>query len=305
MSTLLIYAALVLVWGTTWIMVKLQLGVVAPEVSVIYRFVIAAALMFGWAVARRLPLRFAPRDHLFIALQGALIFSTNFLLFYMAAAYLTTGLLAVVFSTASAMTMLFNALLLRRAPAPLVLLGAGLGMLGIAIIFWPALLAFSFEAGAGLGLVLSLAGTASFSLGGIVSARNQAAGLSLRGSTAWAMAYGALLLTGFAVVRGQTFNFDPAFAYVGSLVYLAVFGSVIAFACYFALLARIGAERAAYATVLFPIVALSISTLFEGYQWTPLALLGVALTLLGNVLVLMRPRPAALGRPADASVKIG
>lgn len=304
MSTLLIYAALVLAWGTTWIMIKFQLGVVAPEVSVAYRFCIAAALMFGWAAARRLPLRFAPRDHLFIALQGALIFSTNFFLFYMAAEYLATGLLAVVFSTASAMTMLLNALLLRRAPAPLVLLGAGLGMAGITIIFWPALVDFAFESGAGLGLVLSIAGTASFSLGGIVSARNQAAGLSVRGSTAWAMAYGATLLAAFAVISGERFDFDPGFAYVGSLLYLAVVGSVVAFACYFALLARIGAERAAYATVLFPIVALSVSTIFEGYQWTAPALLGVALTLLGNVLVLARPRAAALGRAADAPVNI-
>jgi drug/metabolite transporter (DMT)-like permease len=92
------------------------------------------------------------------------------------------------------------------------------------------------------------------------------------------------------LVRGANFTFDPAFAYVGSLIYLAVFGSVIAFACYFALLARIGPERSAYATVLFPIVALTISTLFEDYQWRATALVGVALILAGNLLVLARPR---------------
>jgi drug/metabolite transporter (DMT)-like permease len=157
-------------------------------------------------------------------------------------------------------------------------------------VFWPEIANFSLASGAGLGLLLALGGTASFSFGGLVAARNQAAGLSVRGSTAWAMAYGTLLLSLFVVVRGARFTFDPAFAYVGSLLYLAVFGSVVAFACYFALLARIGPERSAYATVLFPIVALIVSTLFEGYQWTALALAGVALTLAGNLLVLTRPR---------------
>jgi len=300
MPTALLYAILVLVWGSTWIMVKLQLGVVPPEASIAYRFAMSAILMFGWAFMRGLPTRFAPRDHLFIALQGVLIFSTNFLLLYMGAAYITTGLVAVVFSTASALTMLFNAVLLGRRPALRVVLGAALGMVGIGIIFWPELVAFDLAAGAGLGLLLCVGGTVSFSLGGIVSLRNQVAGLSVRGSTAWAMAYGAALLVAFVIVRGGNFAFDPAFPYVASLLYLTVFGSVIAFACYFALLARIGADRAAYATVLFPVVALSISTLFEGYQWSVSAFLGVLLTLAGNVLVLVRPRAVA-GRIARAA----
>lgn len=289
MTDLLLYAAVVLIWGTTWIMIKFQLGVVAPEVSVAYRFALAALLVFLWAAARRLPLRFGPRDHLFIALQGALIFSTNFFLFYLAAVDLTTGLLALVFSTSSALTLLFNALLLRRLPAPRVALGALLGIAGIALVFSPELAGFTLTSGAGLGLLLSLGGTVCFALGGLVTARNQAAGLSVRGSTAWAMAYGTLLLTLYAFLRGAPLGFDPAFAYLGSLLYLAVFGSVVAFACYFALLGRIGPERAAYATVLFPLVALTISTLFEGYRWTPEAGLGAALTLIGNVLVLIRP----------------
>jgi len=290
----LLYLAVVLIWGTTWIMISFQIGVVPPEVSVAYRFAIAAALMFAWAGLRGLPLRFAPRDHLFIALQGALIFCTNFVLFYLAALDLATGLLAVVFSTASIMTLLFSALWQRRPPPVRGLLGAVLGSCGIALVFWPEVAGFSLASGAGLGLLLSLGGTVSFSLGGLVAARNQAAGLSVRGTTAWAMAYGTALLSLFVVVRGADFTFDPALSYVGSLLYLAVFGSVIAFACYFALLGRIGAERSAYATVLFPIVALIISTLFEGYHWSAAALVGVALTLAGNLLVLIRPRARLL-----------
>ena len=285
-----VYLAVVLIWGTTWIMISFQIGVVPPEVSVAYRFAIASASMFAWAGLRGLPLRFAWRDHVFIALQGALIFSTNFVLFYLAALDLATGLLAVVFSTASIMTLLVNALWQRRPPPVRTLLGAALGSCGIALVFWPEIAAFSLSSGAGLGLLLSLGGTLSFSLGGLVAARNQAVGLSVRGTTAWAMAYGTGLLSLFVVLRGARFSFDPAFPYIGSLLYLAVFGSVIAFACYFALLGRIGPERSAYATVLFPIVALVISTLFEGYHWTALALVGVGMTLAGNLLVLTRPR---------------
>jgi drug/metabolite transporter (DMT)-like permease len=294
MSVAALYLGVVLIWGTTWIMISFQIGVVPPEVSVAYRFAIAAALMFAWAGLRGLPLRFRARDHLFIALQGALIFSTNFVLFYLAALDLATGLLAVVFSTASILTMLFSAVRQRRPPPARALGGAALGSCGIALVFWPEIAAFSLSSGAGLGLVLSLGGTVSFSLGGLVAARNQAAGLSVRGTTAWAMTYGTVLLSLFVVARGARFTFEPTFAYVGSLAFLAVVGSVVAFACYFALLARIGPERSAYATVLFPVVALIVSTLFEGYQWTAMALVGVVLTLAGNLLVLARPRVALL-----------
>ena len=273
-------------------MIKFQLGVVSPEASVFYRMGFAAVLMFGWAAVRRLPLRFSLHDHLFMALQGFLIFSTNFYLFYLATAYLTTGLISVVFSTASAQTLLFIALLQRRSPPPRVLLGAILGIFGISVIFWPELKGLGTHPGAGLGLLMSIGGTACFSLGSIVSARNRAAGLSMRISTAFGMVYGAIFLFVFAAVNGVSFNFDPRLPYVGSMLYLTVIASVLGFALYFTLLERIHAERATYATVLFPIVALTISTLFEGYHWTAVAFFGVLMTLTGNVFVLTRPQPA-------------
>ena len=290
MSTVLLYLAVVLIWGSTWIAVKFQIGVVPAEVSVAYRIGVAAAFMFAWTGAKRLPLRFSRRDHLFMMLQGALIFSTNFFLFYLAAAHITTGLMAVIFSTASAMTLLLNALIHQRKPAMRVLAGALLGFAGISVIFSPELVQFDFHTGAGLGLLLSLAGTLCFSLGSIVSARNRTAGLSVCGNTAWAMFYGVVLLAVFAAARGKQIAFDPAFAYVASLAYLALVGSVVAFAAYFALLGRIEAERAAYATVLFPVVALTLSTFFENYHWSWTAVAGVLLTLAGNILVLRQPK---------------
>jgi drug/metabolite transporter (DMT)-like permease len=242
--------------------------------------------MFAWALYKGLPLRFALYHHRFLALQGALIFSSNFFFFYLAATHLTTGLIAVLFSTASVLTLLINSVLLRRRPATAVLSGATLGTIGIAIIFWPELHNFDLRHGSGLGLLQTFAGTLCFCLGSIVTARNHRAGLPLAGGTAWAMFYGLALLILLATLRDSPWRFEWTLAYTFSLAYLSLIGSVLAFAAYFTLLTRIEAEKAAYATVLFPVVALTLSTFFEGYQWALSGALGIILVLIGNFLVL-------------------
>lgn len=300
MVTVFLYILVVLIWGSTWIAVHFQVGVVPPEASVAYRIGIAAVFMFGWTYFKKLPLRFSLNDHFYMAIQGALIFSTNFFLFYHAALYLTTGLIAVIFSMASVITMIFNAFFKRRLPSLRVAAGALLGVIGIAIIFHKEIIQFSAELGKLIGLILSIGGTTCFSLGSIVSARNRRVGLSVCGNTSWAMLYGAVLLTIFLLVGGNRFIIDPHLPYILSLLYLAIVGSIIAFAAYFALLGKIEAERAAYATVLFPIVALSLSTVVEDYRWTLPAFLGVLIILLGNLLVLKAPGRIAV-QEKDAS----
>lgn len=284
-----LYGITVLIWGTTWIAISYQVGTVAPELSVGYRFVIAAALVFVWALILRQSLRFAWRTHLLLAAMGFCLFSVNFYLFYQAAAYLTSGLLAVVFSTASVMNIVNGRILLGRRSEPRTLLGALLGICGVALMFWPEVQSFDLADAGVAGLLLSLGGTFCFSLGNIASARAQAQGLPVISCTAWGMAYGALAMCTLALVNGAELTLDPRPAYVISLLHLAVFGSVLAFGAYLTLLGRIGADRAAYATVLFPLVALAISTVVENYVWTPAALVGVVLVLAGNFLVLLRP----------------
>ena len=275
------------VWGASWIAIKAQ-GTIDPELSVIYRFVIAAVLMFLWCWAKSLPMKFSKRDHLFLALQGMFIFSTNFFLFYHASAYLTTGLVAVVFSTASAMTLIIRSVVARQWPRPLVALGVAMGASGIALIFWPEIKVMDFSSTAVKGLVISIIATGFFSIGSLISARNQAAGISVRGGSAWGMVYGVLWLNILLFLRGGSYEFDASVTYLSALLFLAVFSTVIGFACYFALQKKVGTEQAAYATVLFPIVALAISTVIEDYQWSILAFGGVGLTLLGNVFVLSK-----------------
>lgn len=290
MITTLLYAVTVLLWGTTWFAIKFQLGVVSPEVSVFYRFALAALMMLAWAGLRGERMVFTLKTHVFLLLLGAFLFSTNYVLFYHATENLTTGLVAVIFSTAVVWNLINGRIFLGRALEPLVVLGAVFGIAGIVTVFWPAVANLEVGGPVLTSVGFGLMGTFSFSLGNIVSQRNQDQHLPFIASTAFAMGYGSLLLLLWALVSGQSFVFESTAPYVLSLAYLTVLGTVIGFFCYLSLVGRLGAARAAYATVLFPIVALGISTLFEGYHWSLSALVGVALVLCGNVIVLAAPQ---------------
>ncbi len=290
MKNLGLYTATVLIWGSTWIGIKFQLGVVDPVLSVAYRFTLAALLMFGFCKLRGLSLRFTFRQHLFIALQGIFLFSINYLLVYLAELYLTSGLVAVIFSTLLFMNVIVGATFLRTPVRINVIVGAVIGLIGIALVFLPELNAFNLQDAGFVGVLLAFGSVVSASFGNIASARNQREALPLVQTNAFGMAYGALLMYIYALIQGTPFQFDWSFSYVSSMIYLAVFGSILAFMAYLTLLGRIGADKAAYATLLFPIIALGLSTLFEGYRWTMLALLGIVLVLVGNFLVLFWKR---------------
>lgn len=300
MGNHLLYAATVLIWGSTWYAIKLQLGVVDPDLSVAYRFILAAAILIVFCIATRRSLRFAPRHHVYIAAQGLFLFCLNYWIFYYATFRLTTGVIAVVFSLIMLMNIVNGAVLFGSRVEPKVLAAAALGVVGLVLVFWRDLAALDLTSGPMLGLGMSIVATYSASLGNMASLRNTRAGLPIIQVNALGMAYGAAIMTVLALARGAEVSFDMSITYAGSLLYLAVFGSVLAFGCYLTLLARIGADRAAYAAVVFPVVALIISTVLEDFAWTPQALAGVVLILGGNVLAVALParRPAPL--PADS-----
>ena len=289
---LALYAGTVFCWGTSWIALKAQVGVVAPEVSILWRFMLAALLMWGWVLARGERIRFSRADHLRFAAAGLCLFSLNFTLFYYGALTIPSGLLAVVFSLASIFNMGLGAVLLRQRVEPRVALGGVVGFTGIGLLFWPEIANAGAGGGALTGLAFCVAGTLSFCLGNMVSTVIQRRGVALVSANTWAMTYGVGYLFLVSLLRGHDFTIETTAAYLGGLLWLAGPASVMAFACYLTLLRRIGAARAGYATVLFPIVALAISTLFEGYAWTGLAVAGAGLALLGNVIVLTRPAAA-------------
>ncbi|WP_260293164.1 DMT family transporter [Sedimenticola hydrogenitrophicus] len=285
-----LYFAAVFIWGSTWYAIKFQLGSVPPELSVAYRFALAALILFAWCWLRGLPLRFERREHLWMALQGLMLFCLNYLIFYWATAELTSGLIAVIFSTIVLMNIVNSALFFRKPMDTSMVIGALVGLLGITLVFWPEVASLQQNGGALKGLLLSLLGTFIASLGNMLSARNQQRRLPVIQSNAFGMTYGALILFLYALVQGVELVYEPSLPYNLSLLYLALFGSVLAFGSYLTLLGRIGPEKAAYATVLFPLVALGISTLFENYHWSLMAGAGVALVVLGNVLIIMPRR---------------
>ena len=290
MQNATLYLLTSLIWGSTWLAIKYQLGSVDPEISVAYRFALAAAILLVYSRLRGLPLRFSLRDHLYIGLQGLTLFSLNYILVYLAELYLTSGLVAIAFSLIIVFNVFLAALLLRNPILPRVLLGAVVGMAGLALVFRHELTGLAVSGERGLGLLLAVAGTAVASVGNIVAARNQRQALPIVQTNAIGMAYGALITLGVALLRGAKPGFEASFAYVASLLYLAAFGSVIAFGGYLTLLGRIGPDRAAYISLVFPIVALILSTLFEGLRWGPEAILGVLFVVAGNAIALTRRR---------------
>lgn len=286
MQNILLYLVTVLIWGSTWFAIEFQLGEVAVEVSLVYRFALSALLMWLFCWWRKLPMRYSAKDHGFIALLALFNFALNYILIYQAQQYLTSAMTAIAFTTMLLMNIVNTRLFFGMPVAKRIYFGALMGIAGIAVLFYPDLDGLDFTNASLIGLVLVLGSALSASLGNMASVRNSRAGLPITQVNAWGMLYGAVGLTLLVVISGTPFTFSTSPAFIISLLYLAVFGSVIAFATYFALLKGMGPEKASYVIVLFPLVAVVLSTLFEDFVWTGYTFAGFALVLLGNALVL-------------------
>jgi len=276
------------IWGSTWLVIKYQLGVVAPESSVAYRFGLAALILFGWCLARRESLSFGIRTHLAFVLLGSLQFALNYVLVYLAEEYLTSGLVAVVFVMMVFWNLLGAHFLFGQALSSRLLAGATCGLVGVALVFWPELTALKGDDASVKGLILAVVGTMAASAGNLYSQRLYAKNIAVMPCTAWAMLYGALGVALYCAIAGIGFAWDGSFAYQLSFAYLTVFGSVVAFGGYLTLLKRIGAGRAGYTSAVIPVVAMLFSTVFENYVWTVPALTGMALVVAGNFLVMRK-----------------
>jgi len=278
------------VWGSTWLAIKYQLGMVAPAWSVAYRFALAAALLAVWCVVTGRSMRFSARNHLFLAALGVTLFGLNYLCVYWAEQYVASGLVAVVFST----IVFMNPIGMRFAfGTPLrarTFVAATLGVAGIALLFLPELTAARSGGNAGLGVAFGLIGTVVASCGNMVAMRNHNARIPTFPGTSWGMVYGALTAAIVAIAQGVSMSFDSSPAYLLSLAYLSVFGSIVAFGAYLTLLKRVGGGPSAFVAVSTPIIALALSTLFEGYRWTWIAALGVVLAVIGNCIALLPAR---------------
>lgn len=271
MSTLQLFAGCVAIWGSTWLAITFQLGRVAPEASVGWRFLLASFLLFAFCLARRLPLRYSAREHAWIALQGLLMFSVSYIYVYYAEENVVSGLVAVGYSASPLLSMLGMRLFFRTPMTGAVVVGSILGIAGITLVFWPEFAHLAGDRRTALGAVYTAVAVIVSTLGTLAAHRNHEARLFSLAAT---------------LATGKALTFDASAPYVLSLLYLAMLGSVVAFAGYLTLLKRIGAARAGYIGVMVPIVALVVSALFEGFHWQALTVAGIAVSVAGNVVVL-------------------
>ena len=274
------------IWGTTWLAIKFQLGVVAPEVSVAWRFALASLLLVAWCLLRGIPLRFPARDHARLALLGLLLFGLNYVLVNRAEQHLPSGLVAVIFSFLVFWNLIGARLFFGTPAPPAVALGAVLGVAGVALLFWPEVTSLHSGTVQLRGLLLALVATLFASAGNLYSQRLFSTGLAVAPSIAIAMGYASLSVMAWCVVTDVPFTFDAKPGYVLSLAYLALFGSVVAFMAFLTLLKRIGAGRSGYTAAVIPLIAMLASTAFEGYRWSAAPVAGMLLVLGGTVLVL-------------------
>lgn len=289
-TSAVLLTVVVISWGLSWYAMGLQLGEVPPLVSVSYRFLLAAILLIGYlAITRRLrsiPLKY----HGKVFALGFCIFSMNYYCFYVSAEFLPSGLLSVIFATAAIMGAFNQRLFFGVGLSARILIGAVSGVVGLLFLSWETIAAVGV-AKVGVVLVLPFLGTYLFSLGNIFSAQ-LSQNHDLPSVVAYGMVYGTIICVALCLVLGLQFSIPSDPVYLGSLAYLAVIATALGFVTYLSLVSREGPARAAYATVLFPIVAMLVSTWLEGFQWTGLAFLGLALALGGTMLVFSKPKTA-------------
>lgn len=293
-----IFAACVLIWGTTWLAITYQLGPVAPEVSVSHRFFLAALAIAAWCRLRGLPLRFTAAQHGALALMGVAMYGVSYICVYHAELYVASGLVAIGYSASPLLATLGMRVFFAQRITARMALGSVFGILGIVLVYSPEFGRLAQSRNVALGATFTVLAVLISMSGGLLAHRNHERGLHGWPTMAWSMGYGALASLMVALALGREYTMDWSAPYLLSLLYLALLGSVVTFAGWLTLVGRIGPARASYVGVMAPIVALFVSTLFEGFQWHPLTAAGVAVSVAGNVLVLggVSPAPAARTR---------
>lgn len=282
----LLFAGVAFIWGTTWLAAKLQTGVVPVEIALIYRMGGAGVLLFGWLLLRRGLPRLSRRDHLCLAALGLLMFGLNYQIAYLALARLPSGVVALL----SSLLVPVNAVALRlvygKPLEPRVMIGAACGIAGLCLVFSRDVATLHLSGSEQEGIALVLLSLLVVAAGQMVAVRNGRRGIPASGATAWGLLYGTVFLMLLAVARGSTPVLPMTVTFVGSLLYLIGAGTIVVFWWYLTLLHRIGADRASFVSVAYPVVALAVSTLFEGYVWSAPAVAGVALVIVGNAVAL-------------------
>lgn len=290
MNNTLLYVLTVLIWGSTWIAINYQLGDVATEASLTYRFGLAAALLFVYCHLKKQQLAFTFKQHRQFIYFGLTLFSCNYYLLYNGQQYINSALTSIAFSLIMFINIINARIWYKTKISLQVYLGGLIGITGIVTLFWPQIYNVDIGNQALIGFSFCLAGTLFASTGNMLSIRNKILKLPLLPSNAWGMFYGATFMALMTLAQGKDFTFSYSLPYISSLLYLSIFGSVIAFGCYLSLLNNIGAHKASYASIMFPAVAVLISTFVEGFIWDSYTVVGLIFILVGNLVVLAKPK---------------
>jgi drug/metabolite transporter (DMT)-like permease len=277
-----------LAWGTTWYAVTLQLGVVDPMVSVVYRFALACVLLFLWCAVRREKLAFSGRQHVLAAGLGFFGFTLSYAFTYEAETRVVSAVVAVIFASLAFVNLVtFRAVLGHRTHA-LSWVASALGAAGVGLLSWGEIAQAHGASRPIVGLALSVLGVVATAIGNVFAHRGEDAGSPVAASTAWATLYGTLFLIAYVVASGRRWSFEPTARYVFSLLYLSTIGSVVAFLLYFRVARSRGYTTASYILALTPILAMAMSTLYEGKTWNALGLGGVVIVFVGQWLLLRK-----------------
>ena len=278
------------IWSTTWYAITFQLGAVSPVVSVVYRFGLAALVLFAWLLISRQSLKLTRAQHLMVAAQGIFVFALQYPLVYVAEGHVVSAVVAVIFAALSFVNLIVFRLVLGLKAAPLAWAGSAAGLLGVAALSWGEAVRANWSPEALFGIGITMVAVIGSAVGNLFAAKVQALEVPVVPSTAWAMGYGTLGLALYALVTGTPFAFEFTLPYVGSLIYLALFGSVAAFLTYYFLARRTGYSFASYISALTPPLAMGISAAFEGAKWGWEALVGLVLVVTGQYLLIRAPK---------------
>lgn len=285
-SNVFLFAVCACVWGSTWIAINYQIHDMHIMLSVALRFGLAAAIMGIFCLVKGISLKLPLKQHKLIALAGVFLYTMDYSFLYAAQQHMISALLAVLSSTVIYFNVILRRVIMGKAMRTEVILGATVGLVGIVMIFLPEFEAFSTQQGIVVGLMFATGSFLSAALGNVVSEKVLSGEIRVLQMNFWAMTYGVIVTVTIAIISGAKLIWPSESSYYISLLYLVVFGSIIAFGAYMRLLKQIGADKAAYVVLVYPVVALAISTVFEGYTWSLLSLFGVVFVLFGNAIAM-------------------
>lgn len=276
-----------LIWGLTWIAIKMQFHALDPNAAVFYRFIFASGILFAFAKFKKISLSYSKKDHLSFFAQGAFLFCINYLITYWASTMAPSALVALAFTSLIFLNLFGGRIFLNFPIEKNVFIGAVVSFAGMIFITYNEVNTLSEYPNSIWGFLLSFIATISASAGNLISIRNRKQKISIAANNAWGMLYGSFLTLSFCLLTEKSMlihQFDLKF--LSAFIFLTVFGTVISFGSYLKLIETMGPAKAAFTSVVSPVIAFAISIFFENMSVTSFLFLGMLLSICGNVIAL-------------------